>query len=158
VEVGFNVLDTHGGHYDFDEGVQQVASRLDGTVVSDTFTIDTYLLDAGLHTLRVSVADLLGNTGVSTVTFRVRATSASLLNNLERAWSEGSISDAKVYKGLKDKLATANKTHNRGQHPVEWNTLGAFIEQLYAQRGKGIDYTIATRWIGYAQDLIASRG
>jgi hypothetical protein len=34
VEVGFNVLDTHGGHYDFDEGVQQVASRLDGTVVS----------------------------------------------------------------------------------------------------------------------------
>ena len=40
VEVGFNVLDTHGGHYDFDEGIQQVASRLDGTVVS---TKETYV-------------------------------------------------------------------------------------------------------------------
>jgi hypothetical protein len=34
VEVGFNVLDTHGGRYDFDEGVEQVASSLDGEVVS----------------------------------------------------------------------------------------------------------------------------
>ena len=34
VEVGFNVLDTQGGHVDFDECVQQVASTLDGTVVS----------------------------------------------------------------------------------------------------------------------------
>ncbi len=34
VEVGFNVLDTGGGRYDLDEGVQQVAFSLDGTVVS----------------------------------------------------------------------------------------------------------------------------
>lgn len=34
VEVGFNVLDTRGGRYDFGAGVDQVASSLDGRVVS----------------------------------------------------------------------------------------------------------------------------
>ncbi|MGH8825931.1 MAG: hypothetical protein ACRDVN_15850, partial [Jiangellaceae bacterium] len=34
VEVGFNVLDTNGGRYDFDAGVVEVATSLDGRVVS----------------------------------------------------------------------------------------------------------------------------
>jgi hypothetical protein len=34
LEVGFNVLDTRGGHYDFDAGVEQVATSLDGRIVS----------------------------------------------------------------------------------------------------------------------------
>ncbi len=34
VEVGFNVLDTHGQRYDFAAGVREVASSLDGRVVS----------------------------------------------------------------------------------------------------------------------------
>lgn len=34
LEVGFNVLDTRGGRYDFDAGVEQVATSLDGRIVS----------------------------------------------------------------------------------------------------------------------------
>jgi hypothetical protein len=34
VEVGFNVLDTYGGAYDLDVGVREVATTLDGQVVS----------------------------------------------------------------------------------------------------------------------------
>jgi hypothetical protein len=34
VEVGFTVLDTEGGSYDLDTGVREVASSLDGQVVS----------------------------------------------------------------------------------------------------------------------------
>jgi hypothetical protein len=34
VEVGFNVLDTRGGWYDLDTGVREVATSLDGHVVS----------------------------------------------------------------------------------------------------------------------------
>jgi hypothetical protein len=34
LEVGFNVLDTRGGRYDFGAGVAQVATSLDGRIVS----------------------------------------------------------------------------------------------------------------------------
>jgi hypothetical protein len=43
LEVGFNVLDTRGGHYDFDAGIEQVANSLDGRVVSSEPTaVDGY--------------------------------------------------------------------------------------------------------------------
>ncbi len=75
--------------------------RLDGALVSDTFTIDTYLLDAGLHTITVDVADRLGNVGESSVQFRVRATAASLQSNIERAIAEGDITNNGTINGLR---------------------------------------------------------
>ena len=88
----------------------------------------------------------------------VTASAASLLNNLERARSLGLISGPGAYNGLRAKLLAANESHNRGKHPTEWNQLAAFINQLSAQQGKGIDGPTATRFIGYARDLIAGGG
>jgi hypothetical protein len=48
--------------------------------------------------------------------------------------------------------------NQRGQHATEWNQLGAFINELEAQRAKGIDPVTADRFIAFAQDLIATRG
>ena len=59
-------------------------------------------------------------------------------------------------KGLQDKLDTALKSHATGKHATEKLQLVALVEQLMAQRGKGIDTTFANRMIGWANDLIAA--
>jgi hypothetical protein len=132
--------------------------RLDGALVSDAFVIDTYLLDAGLHTITVNVADRLGNVGESTVTFRVRATSASLYNNVVRAHSEGLIPNNGTYNGLLASLEQAIRSHDRGRHDVEHNQLNAVRNRLENDSPKKIDQATAARFIGYVDDLIASGG
>lgn len=134
------------------------AVKLDGVLVSDTFVIDTFLLNAGLHTIAVTVADLLGNVGTSTTTFRVRATAASLQANLARAIAEGKVTNPGARNGLTTIIGQALTSHNRGRHDVEANQLGAFINLLRAKAGNGMDATVANRLIGFAQDLIASGG
>ena len=131
---------------------------LDGVSVADDVTIDTYLLDAGLHTLTVTVADRLGNTGESSVTFRVRATAASLYNNVVRARQEGLIPNNGTYNGLLASLTQAIRSHDRGRHDVEHNQLGAVRNRLSNHGPNKIDPATALRLIGYVDDLIASDG
>jgi hypothetical protein len=71
---------------------------------------------------------------------------------------QGLVPDVQVYNGLRNSLVAANQSHAKGKHPTEWNQLQAFINQLLGQTGKGIDAATATRFIGYAQDLILSGG
>jgi hypothetical protein len=47
------------------------------------------------------------NTGSLTRTFKVQTTSASLLKNLDRAWSLGLITNKGVYTGLRSELVQA---------------------------------------------------
>ena len=56
------------------------------------------------------------------------------------------------------KTDAALRSHQREQHATEWNQLGAFINELEAQRGKSIDPVTADRFIAFAQDLIARLG
>jgi hypothetical protein len=132
--------------------------RLDDTLVADNFVIDTYVLDAGLHTIRVDVADRLGNVGVSSVAFRVRATAASLLANVQRAIADGDITNTGTAIGLLTSLRQAIRSHQLGRHPVEWNQLGAVRNRLVSQSGRHVDAEIARRLIGYIDDLIAAGG
>ena len=134
------------------------AVSLDGTPVADDFVIDTYLLDAGLHSLTVTVADRLGNVGEANALFRVRATSASLLSNVERARAEGLIMSIGSYNGLVASLTQAIRSHDRGRHDVEHNQLGAVRNRLVHHNENMIDPATAARLIGYIDDLIASGG
>jgi hypothetical protein len=131
--------------------------RLDGTLVPDIFTIDTYLLNAGLHTLKVSVADKLGNVGEKTVSFRVRATSASLLNNIKRARTEGKITSSGTYNGLVSSVDAAVKSHGKGKHDTEWNQLLSARNILVQDAPAKVDQATATRFIGYIDDMVAAR-
>jgi hypothetical protein len=139
-------------------GVKTVTATLDGAAISSGAVIDTFFLAAGTHSIVVSTEDNVGNAATKTITFEVHATAASLVQNVDRAWTMGLITDPAVYAGLKDKVTQALKKHNAGQHFVEWNVLSAFVNQLLAQRGKGIDAATADRFIGYARDLIARQG
>ena len=143
---------------DAGSGVASSSVTLDGAAATNGQVLDMFFLNAGLHTIVVTATDNVGNTGTTSRVFRVRATSASLLNNLDRARTLGLVPNIDVYRGLRDSLVAANQSHNKGKHPTEWNQLGAFINQLYGQVGKGIDATTGYRFIGYAQDLIASGG
>ena len=96
---------------------------IDGAPVAVTHTIDTFLLDAGLHTVTVAVADRLGNATSETVTFRVRATSASLLSNIDRARTEGLITNNGAYNSLVTTVQQAVRSHNKAKHETEWNQL-----------------------------------
>lgn len=139
-------------------GVASTSGALDGAPHPLDAGIDLFLLDPGLHTVTVSATDAIGNVTTKSVTFRVRATSASLLANAQRAWSSGLITDAKVYRGLLDSLQAAAKSHEAGKHATEWNQLSAFVNKVEAQLGQGIDQTTGLRFIAYAKDLIAAQG
>lgn len=143
---------------DLGSGVASSSVTFDGAAATNGQALDMFFLTAGLHTIVVTATDNVGNTGTTPRVFRVRATSASLLSNLDRARSLGLIPNAQVYTGLRDSLVAANASHRRGQHPTEWNQLQAFVNQILGQLGKGIDRATGLRFIGYALDLIASGG
>lgn len=88
----------------------------------------------------------------------MQATAASLLSNIDRAWSLGLITKAGIYNSLRTKLQQALRKHEAGQHGVEANMLNAFANELAAQSGKAVDAATAARFIAFARDLIARGG
>jgi hypothetical protein len=111
-----------------------------------------------MHTVTVTATDALGNGTTRSVTFRVRATAASLLANVDRASATGLITDPKVYTGMRDSLVAAQQSHAADRHATEWNQLSAFVSKVQAQLGHGVDSATGQRFIAYANDLIAARG
>ena len=136
--------------------MQTQGVTFDGASAASGQVLDMYTLVTGSHSVVATATDFVGNTATITKSFTLLATTQSLRNNLDRAVSEGKITDPKVVKGLKDKLDAALKSHASGKHPTEKLQLGALVEQLLAQRGKAIDAAFANRMIGWANDLIAA--
>ena len=135
-------------------GVATQPVTFDGAAATNGQLLDMFFLNPGVHTILVTSTDKLGNASSLKRTFEVHATSESIGNNLTRACSLGLIKKG-VCNGLTAKTDAALKAHQRGQHSVEWNNLGALINLLEAQRGKGVDTATANRFIAYAKDLIA---
>jgi hypothetical protein len=66
--------------------------------------------------------------------------------------------DETLCNALLVKVEHAARKHDDGDHAVEQNMLGAWINQLEAQRGKKVDVATANRFIAFASDLIARNG
>ena len=142
-----------------DEGGSGVAAQsvtFDGATASSGQVLDMFLLATGVHTVDASATDLVGNVGTASRSFTLLATSVSLRNNLERARTEGLITDTAVHTGLVDKIDAAIKMHQKGKHGTEEQQLGAIVEQLSAQAGHGVDTGFAERMIGWITDLQAA--
>ncbi len=157
--VVFDTDDLSQIHFSADDGalgsgVKSTSVTLDGAPASNGQKLDMFLLDPGTHTIAVTADDNLDNTTLQTRHFQVHATSASLLNNIDRACTSGLIYKHGTCASLSSKLRNALKAHDRGQHAVEGNILGAFSNELSAQLGKSIDTATANRFIAFAQDLI----
>jgi hypothetical protein len=137
-------------------GVASTGGTLDGTSTTNGQEHDTFLLDAGLHTVRVTATDNLGNTGDEIRTFRVRATAASLLSNVARACDEGLVTDRGACNGMLASLRAAVASHERGAHrPTEVNQLGAVLNQLDAKLDR-VDPAFGARLRGWVTDLVAA--
>lgn len=136
-------------------GVASSSATFDGGTAVQGQEIDTFLLAPGVHTIEVTATDNLGNTDTVTRTFRVRATSASLLANIERAWAEGLITDKGGFNGLRAKLEAAIAAHEDGMHDTEVNQLEAVLNQVNAKLDVGIQPAFGARLIAYLEDLIA---
>ena len=148
--IAYSVADGTGS------GVKSDSVTLDSAAASNGQTLDMFLLGVGTHTVNVTATDNVDNAGTTPRAFTIHATTESLAANLERVKSEGKITDPAVYAGLRDKVTQALKKHQAGQHAVEANALGAFVDQLLAQRGKGIDAAMADRLIASARDIVAT--
>lgn len=138
-------------------GVATETVTFDGAASARGAVLDMFLLDPGTHAVVVRAADKLGNTSSLTRTFKVEATAASLVSNVDRACTEGLIDGAGLCNALRAKVEQAARKHAGGDHNVEWNALGAWINQLQAQRGKKVDLATGNRFIAFAADLIARR-
>ena len=78
-------------------------------------------------------------------------------SNIKRACTEGLIDGTGLCNALLVKVEHARGKHAQGDHDVEQNVLGAWINQLEAQRGKKVELATANRFIAFATDLIARR-
>lgn len=156
---------TSSANFSLEDGPGSGVASFSATVDGDVFApgpvpiarggaIDMFRYWPGLRTVIVTGTDHLGNTGTTNCTFEVHATTGSLIANLNRARAEGSVPSADVFKGLMDKLVAANKSDLTGRVTPEINQLEAFVNQLLAQRGKGIVPLRADQLIAYARDLV----
>jgi hypothetical protein len=125
-------------------------ATLDGLAVTNGQVIDLYTLalPPAHHTLQVTATDYYGNATSQAVTFDVIATVQSLKAGVTRFYTEGKITRADVYKGLMDKLVTAEKSKTI---KARNNALTAFINQVKAQSGKSITKEAANLLILDAQ-------
>lgn len=146
-------------------GVASSSSTIDKTFpsgarvpIANGDVLDMFQYLPGQVTVEVTAADTLGNAGTTACTFELHATTDSLKTNLQRLWDEALVSDPAVFDGLMDKLEAADEAHDSGRKVAELNILAAFVNELLAQRGKGIDRDRADQLILYTQDLIGRGG
>jgi hypothetical protein len=136
-------------------GLDAIWADLDGVTVVSGQVIPLYTLLPGDHTLTVYASDFAGNQSSITVTFSVNATVDSTMAALNYFYSLGDIKDG-IYNGLLAKLEAAQAALARGQYGAAANNLNAFINQILAQKGKGITEDAADLLMADAQWVIST--
>ena len=123
---------------DAGSGVKSIVATLDGTrnlVLGSP--LDLFTLAPGPHTITFVATDNVGNSATGSRTFRILATSASLLQNLDRARAQGLIPGTNSYNGWRATLVDAVNRHNRGDLQGERSDLNALIKSIIAGRNQG---------------------
>jgi FIMAH domain-containing protein len=111
-------------------------------------------LTLGQHTFTINAVDNLGNTGSNSVTFTIVVTPDSIKGDVNQFLSGGKIKNSGEANSLLAKLNAAANARARGDCKSAANNYQAFINELQAQSGKGVDATAAAIMIADAQYLI----
>jgi 2',3'-cyclic-nucleotide 2'-phosphodiesterase (5'-nucleotidase family) len=136
-------------------GLKDVWADLDGVAVINGQVIDLYTLALGDHTLTVYAMDKAYNQSSKSVTFKIIATTESLLSGVTRFYSEGKIDNQGIANSLTKKVENAQKSLEKGKPDTAINQLNAFINEVQAQSGKHITTEAANLLIADAQWVIA---
>lgn len=147
--LGFSATDTGGS------GLKSVWADLDGVPVTNGQVIDLLTLTVGNHTLTVNAIDNSYNQSSSSVTFTVSATIGTLKETVNRFFFTGKIKNIGLYGSLMAKLNNAEKANMKGNFNEVKNILYAFINEVQAQKGKGITPEAADLLINDARWVIS---
>jgi hypothetical protein len=109
----------------------------------------------GQHTFSIAAVDNAGNADASSVTFTIIVTADSIKDDVRQFLQSGAIKNAGEANSLLAKLDAAASARARGNCSAAANLYQAFIHELQAQSGKGVDATAAAIMIADAQYLIA---
>jgi hypothetical protein len=128
------------------------SATVDGvTVVGDTINLLTLTL--GAHTLTVASQDEAGNPSTQSVTFRVVATTDSLLASLDAFATQ---MNASAYNTLQAKLTGARDALRRGSIVTARNKLEEVIDYCQRQSGQAISAVAAGALIADAQYVLGT--
>lgn len=112
-------------------------------------------LSLGSHDFTVEAADHLGNEGAPvTVTFTIIVTADSIKDDVRQFLDAGKIRNEGLAGSLLAKLNAAAAARARGQCATAANIYRAFINELNAQSGQGVDAVAASIMIADAEYLI----
>lgn len=112
-------------------------------------------LSLGTHVFSVTATDRAGNSSTQSVTFEIVVTPESIKDDVAQFLAAGKIKNAGLANSLLAKLNAAADARARGQCGTAANIYRAFVNELQAQGGKGVDATAAAIMIADAQYLIA---
>jgi hypothetical protein len=153
--LDYNVGDGAGS------GVREITASLDGATtlaghgLASGQPIDLLTeLSLGTHTFIVQATDNLGNTSMSSVTFTIIVTPDSIKDEVSHFSATGAIKNKGLANSLLAKLNAAAKARARGNCKTASNIYEAFINELQAQSGNGVDAAAAAIMIQDAQYLI----
>ena len=113
-------------------------------------------LALGPHSFTVQSADHVANDGISSVSFAIVVTPDSIKKDVTSFLAAGLIKNSGMANSLLAKLAAAADARTRGNCDTAANNYRAFIHDLQAQAGKGIDANAAAIMIADAEYLIAN--
>ncbi len=118
--------------------------------------IQLWQLPLGPVPFTVTTIDNAGNIGNQTVTFTMTASIASMEDLVGRFVSTGLIANRGLAKSLTAKLRAAEASQSRGDQAAAANELGAFVNEVNAQAGKGVAPVAAAVLLRDAQYILAS--
>ena len=113
-------------------------------------------LSVGMHTFTIVASDNLQNSGNATVTFEVLVTPESIKEDVNYYLAAGDFKNKGMANSLLAKLNSAAHAIERDHCHTAINIYNAFIHELNAQSGKGVDPTAAAIMIADAEYLIAN--
>ena len=112
-------------------------------------------LGLGSHTFMITASDNATNSAVRSVTFSIVVTADSIKDDVSQFLAAGSIKNSGEANSLLAKLNAAAAARASGKCSTAANNYQAFINELQAQMGKGVDAAAAQIMIADAQYLIA---
>ncbi len=113
-------------------------------------------MSLGPHSFSVEGVDNVVNHGLSTVSFTIVVTPDSIKQDVSLFLAAGLIKNSGEANSLLSKLSAAAAARAGGDCATAARDYDAFIHELRAQSGKGVDASAATIMIGDAQYLIAN--
>ena len=153
--LGYMVTDVCTGVKSFTPTIDGFATLMGHSLPSGQMINLLTELSLGTHTFSISAVDNVGNADASSVVFTIIVTADSIKDDVTQFLAAGKIKNKGEANSLLAKLDAAANARARGQCSTAANNYQAFINELNAQSGKGVDANAAAIMIADAQYLIA---